>query len=168
MITVAPPSKMIMITFLMHQITLPHFRLGNILDEPRQPATVQILNVQGTSSSSIKVSWKLVASSTDMEVDTEVNTVDGFYILYRSCIGEPPGFTSITVLHAAATSYVVNRLEAFTPYEFLVIPFHRGLSGKPSALHRAQTLEARPHIAPTGLQWYQVRDLTCIKVRYYR
>ena len=90
--------------------------MGDMLDDPRQPATVQILNVQGISSSSIKVSWKLAAS---IEVNTEVNTVDGFYILYRSCIGEPPGFTSITVLHAAATSYVVNRLEPFTPYEFL-------------------------------------------------
>jgi hypothetical protein len=39
------------------------------------------------------------------------------------------GFTSITVLHAAATSYVVNRLEPFTPYEFLVVPFFKGLSG---------------------------------------
>ena len=52
--------------------------------------------------------------------------------------------------------YVVNRLDPYTPYEFLVIPFHRGLSGKPSALHRAQTLEARPHLAPIHLQWYQV------------
>ena len=52
--------------------------------------------------------------------------------------------------------YVVNRLDPYTPYEFLVIPFHRGLSGKPSALHRAQTLEARPHLAPIQLQWYQV------------
>ena len=94
--------------------------MGDMLDDPRQPATVQILNVQGISSSSIKVSWKLAASrSIEVEVNTEVNTVDGFYILYRSCIGEPPGFTSITVLHAAATSYVVNRLEPFTPYEFL-------------------------------------------------
>ena len=39
------------------------------------------------------------------------------------------GFTSITVLHAAATSYVVNRLEPYTPYEFLVVPFYKGLSG---------------------------------------
>jgi hypothetical protein len=82
--------------------------------------------------------------------------VDGFYILYRSCIGEPPGFTSITVLHSAATSYVVNRLEPFTPYEFLVIPFHRGLSGQPSALHKATTLEARPLVAPINLKWTQV------------
>ena len=31
--------------------------------------------------------------------------VDGFYILYRPRVGQPPGFTSITVLHAAATRY---------------------------------------------------------------
>ena len=139
--------------------------MGDMLENPNQPASVHIQNVQGTSSSSIKVSWKLdntggiqsSSSSNTNQVNTaEVNTVDGFYILYRSCIGEPPGFTSITVLHAAATSYVVNRLEPYTPYEFLVIPFHRGLSGKPSALHRAQTLEARPNLAPIQLQWYQV------------
>ena len=132
--------------------------MGDMLENTNQPASVHIQNVQGTSSSSIKVSWKLAVAS---EVNIEVNTVDGFYILYRSCIGEPPGFTSITVLHAAATSYVVNRLEPYTPYEFLVIPFHRGLSGKPSALHRAQTLEARPNLAPIQLQWYQV---CCISV----
>ena len=100
--------------------------MGDMLENPNQPASVHIQNVQGTSSSSIKVSWKLASAAS--EVNIEVNTVDGFYILYRSCIGEPPGFTSITVLHAAATSYVVNRLEPYTPYEFLVIPFHRGLS----------------------------------------
>ena len=71
-------------------------------------------------------------------------------------MGRPPGFTSITVLHAAATSYVVNRLEPYTPYEFLVVPFYRGLSGQPSALYKALTLEARPVEAPTQLAWYQV------------
>ena len=154
--------------YIFFSILLYHIyfcRMGDMLENPNQPASVHIQNVQGTSSSSIKVSWKLdntggiqsSSSSNTNQVNTaEVNTVDGFYILYRSCIGEPPGFTSITVLHAAATSYVVNRLEPYTPYEFLVIPFHRGLSGKPSALHRAQTLEARPNLAPIQLQWYQV------------
>ena len=121
-----------------------------MLDDGQMPPTVDIQQVFGASSTSIKVSWRLTS---------DVLGVDGFYILYRSCIGEPPGFTSITVLHAAATSYVVNRLEPFTPYEFMVIPFHRGLSGQPSALHQATTLEARPFLAPTDLKWYQVCNI---------
>jgi len=37
-----------------------------------------------------------------------------------------------------------------------VVPFYRGLSGQPSALYKALTLEARPVEAPTQLAWYQV------------
>ena len=77
--------------------------MGEMLDDGQTlPPSVEIQQVFGASSTSIKVSWRLTASEV-------VSIVDGFYILYRSCIGEPPGFTSITVLHAAATSYVVNR-----------------------------------------------------------
>ena len=66
------------------------------LDVEEDVITSQIsdLYVNGISPTSIKVSWKL-----------DVGKVDGFYILYRPKIGEPPGFTSITVLHAAATRY---------------------------------------------------------------
>jgi hypothetical protein len=52
-------------------------------------------------------------------------------------------------------SYVVNRLEPYTPYEFMVVPFYRGLSGQPSALYKAMTLEAKPVEAPTQLAWCQ-------------
>ena len=66
------------------------------------PSKISGLSVFGISPTSIKVSWKL-----------DSGKVDGFYILYRPrSSGEPPLFTSITVLHAAATSYVVNRLKA--------------------------------------------------------
>ena len=51
---------------------------------------------------------------------------------------------------------MVNRLEPYTPYEFLVVPFYRGLSGQPSALYKAMTLEAKPVEAPTQLAWFQV------------
>ena len=133
--------------------------MGEMLDDGLSTRpSVDIERVYGASSTSIKVSWRLDDAQNADENDPQPssNSVDGFYILYRSRVGEPPGFTSITVLHAAATSYVVNRLEAFTPYEFMVIPFHRGLSGKPSALHQAKTLEARPAMAPIDLKWYQV------------
>ena len=50
------------------------------------------------------------------------------------------GFTSLTVLHAAATSYVVNRLLPYTKYEFVVIPFQRGSPGAASALVEAYTM----------------------------
>ena len=126
-------------------------RMGEMIDSNDEPSAVSIEKLQGISPNSIKVSWELTSGS-------EAN-VDGFYILYRSCIGEPPGFTSITVLHAAATSYVVNRLDPFTPYQFMVIPFYRGLSGQPSALYKAQTLEARPLVAPMDLDWIQVRTI---------
>ena len=46
----------------------------------------------------------------------------------------------------------------YTPYEFIVVPFRRGLSGEPSALFEAWTLEARPSQAPSDLKWYQVNS----------
>ena len=55
-------------------------------------------------------------------------------------------------------SYVITRLLPYTPYEFIVVPFRRGLSGEPSALFEAWTLEARPSQAPTDLKWYQVNS----------
>jgi hypothetical protein len=60
----------------------------------------------------------------------------------------------------SAFSYVVNRLEPYTPYEFLVVPFYRGLSGQPSALYKAMTLEAKPVESPAQLAWYQVNAST--------
>ena len=101
--------------------------MGEMLDDGHTlPPSVEIQQVYGASSKSIKVSWRLTTSEVVSIVDgklipfsiieimhlwnyIKLNIISGFYILYRSCIGEPPGFTSITVLHAAATSYVVNR-----------------------------------------------------------
>ena len=55
-------------------------------------------------------------------------------------LADEVGFTSLTVLHAAATSYVVNRLLSYTNYEFVVIPFQRGSPGAASALVEAYTM----------------------------
>ncbi|CAB4070176.1 ROBO2 [Lepeophtheirus salmonis] len=107
---------------------------------------VDVLKIKGLSSTSIKVTWRLSNDATS-------DLVDGFYILYRCRRGSPAGFTSITVLHAGATSYVVNRLEPYTPYEFLVVPFQRGFSGHPSSLYIAWTLESIPNIQPKDLKW---------------
>ena len=54
-----------------------------------------------------KVSWRLTPPATLPHHirHVEAEEVDGFYILYRPSIGRPPGFTSITVLHAAATRW---------------------------------------------------------------
>lgn len=73
-----------------------------------------ITEAAGVSPTSVRVSWRLVEPE-------EVRLVDGFYILYRlsdsaaatSSLGNV-GFTSITVLHAAATSYAIHRLQPFT------------------------------------------------------
>ena len=62
------------------------------------------------------------------------------------------------MLHAAATSYVVNRLLPYTKYEFMVIPFQRGSPGQPSALHEAYTQEVKPSHAPVNLRWHQVNS----------
>ena len=79
-------------------------------DEQSNAPSIQALQVHGISSSSIKVSWRLApASSAPHHVrHLEAEEVDGFYILYRPSVGSPPGFTSITVLHAAATRCVRN------------------------------------------------------------
>ena len=96
----------------------------------RYPA-IEMLQVYGIASTSIKVAWRLAidketnqqgnliyefynflskiikkiseSSSSIYFLFDIVARVDGFYILYRPRIGQPPGFTSITVLHAAAT-----------------------------------------------------------------
>ena len=41
-----------------------------------------------------------------------------------------------------------------------MVPFYRGLSGQPSALYKAMTLEAKPVEAPTQLAWFQVNVST--------
>lgn len=109
---------------------------------------VQVLEIEGISPTSIKVSWRL-------QDPEDVQRVDGFYILYREA-ASASGFTSLTVLHAAATSYNVNRLTPHTLYEFLVIPFQRGACGLPSPLRTAETQEIRPTFAPAHVGWSQV------------
>ena len=123
---------------------------------------VEIGQVLGVSPTSIRVSWHL-------QDPMDVQLVDGFYILYRQTPEEqsdPTGFTSITVLHAAATSYAINRLLPHTKYEFLVIPFQRGLAGKPSVLYSAWTQEIRPELPPTGLNWSQTGNGGAVKVSW--
>ena len=65
---------------------------------------------------------------------------------------------SFLLLQIFFNSYVITRLQSYTPYEFIVVPFRRGLSGEPSALFEAWTLEARPSQAPSELKWYQVNS----------
>jgi hypothetical protein len=80
-------------------------RIPTATDSNHRP---QALQVHGISSSSIKVSWRLTPPPATLPHHIrqhEPEEVDGFYILYRPSVGRPPGFTSITVLHAAATRY---------------------------------------------------------------
>ncbi|TRY78393.1 hypothetical protein TCAL_08987 [Tigriopus californicus] len=121
---------------------------------------VEILEIGGQSPTSIRVAWRLTHPSTDL------NLVDGFYILYREADHpEHFSFTSLTVLHAAATSYVVNRLMPFTKYQFVVIPFQRGSAGQASPLIEAFTEEIKPTHAPTHLNWRQV-NASSIEIRW--
>ena len=74
------------------------------------------------------------------------------------------GFTSLTVLHAAATSYVVNRLLPYTKYEFVVIPFQRGSPGAASALVEAYTMAVSLEYLTMLLQSDAPRVLFCSRV----
>ena len=73
-------------------------------------------------------------------MDEELATQIKMLFLFQANLAEEVGFTSLTVLHAAATSYVVNRLLPYTKYEFVVIPFQRGSPGAASALVEAFTM----------------------------
>jgi hypothetical protein len=120
----------------------------------------QIMTVTGVTPTSIRVSWRLTHPLQDMA------NVDGFYVLYRQYGVLPEvGFTSLTVLHAAATSYVVNRLLPYTKYEFIVIPFQRGSPGSASALVEAHTMAVRPIGAATDLDWRQVNG-SSVEIRW--
>ena len=56
---------------------------------------VQAMQVHGISSTSIKVSWRLALPHTGKQYHSQrlpdSDDVDGFYILYRSTVGRPPG-----------------------------------------------------------------------------
>ena len=75
-----------------------------------------------------------------MAMDEELPQKRIYCFFLQANPAEEVGFTSLTVLHAAATSYVVNRLLPYTKYEFVVIPFQRGSPGAASALVEAYTM----------------------------
>ena len=99
-----PPANLIPYYYSMGDLLLADLELN-------PPASVEMLQVYGTSSSSIKVSWRLLTSAEAKNANSNTknnkvagpkgddggdengnlvaaSSVDGFYILYRSCVGE--------------------------------------------------------------------------------
>jgi hypothetical protein len=66
------------------------FTLRNYGESTNGPQ-VQSLQVHGISSTSIKVSWKLTGKQLRSSRPGDSEDVDGFYILYRTTVGRPPG-----------------------------------------------------------------------------
>ena len=101
--------------------------------------TVDIQSVYAESSSSFRVTWRIIQPH---------KYIEGYFINYREA--RPRNvFSSIKVHHARATSYTINRLKANTPYEVFIVPFYKSVMGMPSVSVGVNTLEDLPGSAPT-------------------
>ena len=102
--------------------------------------TVELQSVYAETSSSLRLTWRLIQPHTYIE---------GYFINYRAKgLGPRQVFSGIKVHHARATSYTIKRLEAATSYEVFVVPFYKSVMGMPSASVGVRTLEDVPSQPP--------------------
>ncbi len=109
---------------------------------------VELTSVEAISSTTIRVSWNVLAEDPKM--------VEGFYIRFRDMSGGSQKFNMKTVLNdndnADNNDHVITGLRKYTEYEVFLMPFFKKLEGQPSNSLHIQTLEDVPSAPPTNLR----------------
>ena len=103
--------------------------IGNVLVTPLGPT-------------SIRVSWRLNNGPGN-------RYVQGFKIHYRQRRTDRyENFQTITIRHASANTFTIQRLDEYVEYEIFVQPFHESISGLPSHMKLVRTHQDVPTEAP--------------------
>lgn len=104
---------------------------------------IRLKDVRILSSHSVKLLWNVVKN---------VEYIEGYYIYYQlapnnDLTGTHP-VQMVTVFDVGATNYVLEDLRKYSTYRFFIIPFVKGIEGKPSNALVAKTSEDVPAEAP--------------------
>eukprot|EP00095_Tigriopus_kingsejongensis_P009444 maker-scaffold108_size357748-snap-gene-2.20 protein:Tk09444 transcript:maker-scaffold108_size357748-snap-gene-2.20-mRNA-1 annotation:"conserved hypothetical protein" len=102
---------------------------------------VELMSIEAISSTTIRVSWKVLISS---------KYVEGFFVRFRDMSGGSQKFNMKTVMKQDnIDSYVITNLRKFTEYEVFLTPFFKNIEGQPSNSLHVQTLADTPSAPPT-------------------
>lgn len=103
--------------------------IGNVLVTPLGPT-------------SIRVSWRLNNGPGN-------RYVQGFRVHYRQRrLDRYENFQTITIKHASANTFTIQRLNEYIEYEIFVQPFHESIAGLPSHMKLVRTHQDVPSEAP--------------------
>ena len=100
--------------------------------------TVEVQSVYPESSTSLRVTWKIVQPH---------KYIEGYFVSYKEARTRK-NFVSVKVHHARATSYSITRLNVNTIYEVFIVPFYKSVMGMPSSSQKASTHEDIPSEGP--------------------
>ncbi|QQP41266.1 Roundabout -like protein 2like, partial [Caligus rogercresseyi] len=125
-----------------HQDSFPDTSAGLELDEARIVTTledaVRIRELTALSSSSLRVSWEVIARH---------KYIEGFFLRYRKA--SEPLVATVRILRSDSTSsFVIDNLEEHAEYEVVLQPYFKNILGKPASLKRILTQSDLPSEAP--------------------
>lgn len=92
---------------------------------------VELMEANATDSTSVRIVWQIL----------NAQYVEGFYIYSRK-LDNSDQYKMLTVLHGGgASTCMIEGLEAYSDYEFFLVPFYKTIKGRPSNSKIAKTLE---------------------------
>ena len=147
-------------------------------------STVRLVSVEAVSSSSLRVTWKVLV---------EESTLEGVNVRYRPLdekSQQPIGVLSVVSIHfplrgerptdtesfpstgrkspfttSIPTSHIISNLRPSTSYEVFVVPFYRNVEGQPTSAMRRTTLPAPILVTPSGLH-YRALNSSAVRVAW--
>ena len=108
---------------------------------------VELRDVQPLNASAVLLTWHVLG----------VEHVEGFYVRYRKLdtdyLHEAEQIYDMVTIHSASiNSYIITNLPRFATLEFFLVPFFRGVDGRPSNTRIVKTYEDAPKAPPTAIK----------------
>ena len=100
---------------------------------------VKIKSAFALDPNTVKVTWEFIAAH---------KYVQGYKVWFKKSVDPSSRFTSVSVSHPEADSFVITGLEEHTEYDIFVQPFYKGVLGRPAPVKRTQTHMSAPSGAP--------------------
>ena len=101
--------------------------------------SVKMKSAFALDSNTVKVTWEFVAAH---------KYVQGYKVWFKKAADPSSRFSSVSVSHPEADSFVITGLDEHTEYDIFVQPFYKGVLGRPSHVKRTLTLMSVPSGAP--------------------
>ncbi len=120
---------------------------------------VELTSIEAVSSTTIRVSWSVAASTT---------FVEGFFVRFRDMSGGSQKFNMKTVMldDGNNNDCLITDLRKFTEYEVFLTPFYGRLEGQPSNSLHVQTLADAPSAPPATVAVTALLNASSAQLRW--